>query len=120
MGRNESSSRRKFLKNSSLAAVSVSFLQSSCKEGLVIPKEYESEDSFEFAFLTDIHIKPEMNAPKGFQMAIDKVNELNPDFVLTGGDLVYDAMRGDYKKCESLFTLYKKMSEGFKMPCIIV
>ncbi|WP_419211316.1 metallophosphoesterase family protein [Maribacter sp. X9] len=116
MGRNESSSRRKFLKNSSLAAVSVSFLQSSCKEGLVIPKEYESEDSFEFAFLTDIHIKPEMNAPKGFQMAIDKVNELNPDFVLTGGDLVYDAMRGDYKKCESLFTLYKKMSEGFKMP----
>ncbi|MDN3596945.1 hypothetical protein [Zunongwangia endophytica] len=52
-------------------------MQNSSKE----PKEESSETSFEFAFLTDIHIKPEMNAPKGFQMAINKVNELNPDFV---------------------------------------
>lgn len=57
-----------------------------------------------------------MNAPKGFQMAIDKVNALNPDFVITGGDLVYDVMRGNYKKSESLFNLYKDMSKGFKMP----
>jgi 3',5'-cyclic AMP phosphodiesterase CpdA len=49
-------------------------------------------------------------------MAIDKVNELNPDFVLTGGDLVYDTMRGNYEQSESLFTLYKEMSKGFNMP----
>ena len=73
-------------------------------------------DSFEFAFLTDIHIRPDMNAPVGFQMAIDKVNQLNPDFVLTGGDLVFDAMRGNQQKSDSLFTLYKNMSKGFKMP----
>ncbi len=73
-------------------------------------------ESFSFAFLTDIHLKPEMNAPKGFQMAIDKVNELNPDFVITGGDLVYDAMRGNQARCDSLFSLYKEMSAGFKMP----
>ncbi|MFL7793505.1 MAG: metallophosphoesterase, partial [Anaerolineae bacterium] len=71
---------------------------------------------FEFAFLTDIHLKPEMGAPKGFQMAIDKVNQLNPDFVLTGGDLVFDAMRGNQARCDSLFSLYKKMSAGFHMP----
>lgn len=75
-----------------------------------------AEDEFTFAFLTDIHLKPEMNAPKGFQMAIDKVNELEPDFVLTGGDLVYDAMRGNQARCDTLFSLYKEMSAGFNMP----
>jgi len=74
------------------------------------------EPDFTFAFLTDIHLKPEMNAPKGFQMAIDKVNELNPDFVLTGGDLVFDAMRGNLGRCDTLFSLYKQMSDGFNMP----
>lgn len=48
-----------------------------------------AQSSFEFVFMTDIHIRPDMNAPKGFQMAIDAVNQLNPDFVLTGysGDM---------------------------------
>ena len=74
------------------------------------------ENEFTFAFLTDIHLKSEMDAPKGFQMAIDKVNELKPDFVLTGGDLVYDAMRGNQARCDTLFSLYKEMSAGFNMP----
>lgn len=71
---------------------------------------------FEFAFMTDIHIKPEMNAPEGFQMAIDKANELNPDFVLTGGDLVYDVMRGNQERGDTLFSLYTEMIKGFNMP----
>jgi len=76
----------------------------------------KEEQTFEFAFLTDIHIKPEMDAPKGFQMAIDKVNELNPDFVLTGGDNIYDAMRGNQGRSDTLYTLYTKMVKGFNMP----
>lgn len=76
----------------------------------------EDETTFEFVFLTDIHIKPEMDAPQGFQMAIDKVNELNPAFVLTGGDLVYDVMRGNQERSDSLFSLYKMMIAGFNMP----
>ncbi|MBM1105149.1 metallophosphoesterase [Aurantibacter crassamenti] len=116
MAENKNLSRRKFLINSSLAAATVPFLQSSCKQNVAATEETNSEESFEFAFLTDIHIKPEMNAPIGFQMAIDKVNELNPDFVITGGDLVYDAMRGNYEKSESLFNLYATMAKGFKMP----
>lgn len=73
-------------------------------------------NSFEFVFLTDIHIRPDMNAPIGFQMAIDEVNRLNPDFVLTGGDLIFDALRGNQQRSDSLFTLYKNMSKGFNMP----
>jgi len=108
--------RRKFLLQSGLAAVAIPFTQISCQNSNEKEAIEENGDSFEFAFLTDIHIKPEMNAPKGFQMAIDKVNELNPDFVITGGDLVYDTMRGNYNQSESLFTLYKDISKGFNMP----
>jgi 3',5'-cyclic AMP phosphodiesterase CpdA len=114
--KNNMEGRRKFLIRSGLAALAVPITQLSCQPSTEKQKTEEKEDTFEFAFLTDIHIKPEMNAPKGFQMAIDKVNELNPDFVITGGDLVYDTMRGNYEESESLFTLYKKMSKGFNMP----
>ncbi|WP_158858766.1 metallophosphoesterase family protein [Lunatibacter salilacus] len=68
-----------------------------------------------FVFLTDVHLKPEMNAPIGFQLAIDKINELNPDFILSGGDQVYDVMRGNQERADSLFTLYTEMSKGFDM-----
>ena len=59
------------------------------------------QSSFEFVFMTDIHIRPDMNAPKGFQMAIDAANQLKPDFVLTGGDLIFDALRGNQSRSPS-------------------
>lgn len=111
------SGRRKFLVQSGLAAAAIPLTTFSCKQSTDnTPKKKEAPESFEFAFLTDIHIKPEMQAPKGFEMAIDKVNELNPDFVITGGDLVYDVMRGDFAKSEALFELYNNMAKTFKMP----
>lgn len=73
-------------------------------------------ERFSFAFLTDIHLQPERRAPVGFQMAIDKVNELNPDFVISGGDQVYDVMRGNQARADTLFRLYTEMSKGFNMP----
>jgi len=66
--------------------------------------------------MTDIHIKPELRAPEGFQMAIDTVNEMNPDFVITGGDLVDDALKASYGRADTLFNLYKEMTKGFNMP----
>lgn len=108
--------RRKFLVKTGLATMGAPLLtiSGSGKESKVA--HGSDEDSFEFLFMTDIHIKPEMNAPMGFQMAIDKANELNPDFLITGGDLVYDVMRGNFEKSDSLFELYSEMSKGFKMP----
>ncbi|MCM4162914.1 MULTISPECIES: metallophosphoesterase [unclassified Arenibacter] len=114
--KNNISGRRRFLLQSGFAAMAIPFTQISCQNSNESKATEDNEDSFEFAFLTDIHIKPEMNAPKGFQMAIDKVNTLNPDFVITGGDLVYDCMRGNYDQSESLFLLYKNMCKGFNMP----
>jgi Icc protein len=74
------------------------------------------EEGFTFVFLTDIHLKPEMGATEGFQMAIDTVNAMQPDFVLTGGDLIDDALRASHGRADSLYRLYKEMSAGFQMP----
>ncbi|WP_026954389.1 metallophosphoesterase family protein [Algoriphagus vanfongensis] len=108
--------RRKFLQNSGMAMAAIPFIHIPSLTSKKTQQKASAEESFEFSFLTDIHLKPEMNAPLGFQMAIDKVNQLKPDFVLTGGDLVYDVMRGDYARSELLFDLYRKMSAGFQMP----
>ncbi|MEA3446572.1 MAG: metallophosphoesterase, partial [Bacteroidota bacterium] len=75
-----------------------------------------SVDEFSFAFLTDIHLQPEKNAVEGFRQAIEMVNGLNPDFVITGGDLIMDALGQSYGRCDTLYKLYNETSKGFQMP----
>lgn len=102
--------------NQILAAVACMLLPAIVSAQSVNGSTKEKPGKFQFAFLTDIHIKPEAGAPKAFAIAIDSVNRLKPDFVLTGGDLVFDVMRGNQQRADTLFSLYKKMSAGFKMP----
>lgn len=83
------------------------FTFSSCKQ---------KEESFSFAFMTDIHLQPEGVAVEGFSKAIEKINKIKPDFVITGGDLIMDALGQTYGRADSLYILYKEMSDGFKAP----
>jgi 3',5'-cyclic AMP phosphodiesterase CpdA len=76
----------------------------------------QAEDEFSFAFLTDIHLQPEKHAVTGFRQAIDTVNKLNPDFVITGGDLVMDVLDQTQGRADSLYALYKEVSSEFNMP----
>ena len=101
------------IKNLSLFGLMMTFL--SCSTAPDQPGEDEKVH-FTFAFLTDIHLRPELGAPEGFQMAIDSVNALQPDFVLTGGDLIDDALYATHSRADSLYTQYLEMSEGFNMP----
>ncbi len=102
------------MKNGSLIFVLLLTL-GACASKTDAPNEENSND-FSFVFMTDIHLKPELRAPEGFQMAIDTVNVLQPDFVITGGDLIDDALKATYGRADTLYTLYKKMAEGFSMP----
>jgi Icc protein len=86
-----------------------------CKQSKV-DKDQPSPDQFTFAFLTDIHLEYGRSAREGFMKVIDTVNKLNPDFVLTGGDLVADALETPYEKVDSLYDLYIEMSKKFNMP----
>jgi 3',5'-cyclic-AMP phosphodiesterase len=72
-------------------------------------------DGFSFVFMTDIHLTPERNAVEGFTKAIRSVNELKPDFVITGGDLIMDALAQSYPIADSLYDLYLNTVKEFKM-----
>ncbi|MCC5928921.1 MAG: metallophosphoesterase [Cyclobacteriaceae bacterium] len=80
-----------------------------------------TEDNFSFLFITDLHLQHERNAYQAFQLATDTINQLKADFVLTGGDLVFDVMRGNLNRSDSLFNLYKTAAAAINKkvyPCV--
>ncbi|NQT64530.1 MAG: metallophosphoesterase [Candidatus Marinimicrobia bacterium] len=78
--------------------------------------ESKSKPLFQFAFLTDIHVQPERDAVEGFRKAIDHTNRLKPEFVITGGDLIMDALSQSKGRSDSLYQIYAELSQGFDMP----
>lgn len=79
-------------------------------------KKLPADNAFSFAFMTDIHLQPERGAAIAFQWAIREVNRRDPDFVLTGGDMVMDVLNQPYSRADSLYRMYKELSEKFRMP----
>jgi len=75
-----------------------------------------SENEKVIVFLTDIHVQPERNAIEGFKKAIQKVNELKPDYVITGGDLIFDALAVSFERADSLFNIYNELIKQIKAP----
>lgn len=75
-------------------------------------REPGTED-FSFAFMTDIHLQHGRNSVDGFIQAIDTLNKLNPDFLLTGGDLVE---HGLMSQAGSAFMLYFETIKRINMP----
>jgi len=75
-----------------------------------------NDEGFTFVFMTDIHVQTERNAVEGFSQAIDSVNKLNPDFVITGGDLVMDVLGQNYGRADSLYKLYLETEKKINMP----
>ncbi len=76
----------------------------------------EPQPIFSFAFLTDIHVQPERMAAEGFQHTIEQVNARDPAFVITGGDLIMDALGTSFGRADSLYVLYNELSAAFSMP----
>ena len=66
------------------------------------------EGGFQFAFLTDIHIDQHREAPRGVRECIAAVNSLTPsvEFVLTGGDLIMDALAVDAASIREQWNLF--------------
>ena len=74
------------------------------------------EEGFRFVFMTDIHVQPELRGNDGFAAAITKANQLTPDFVITGGDLIMDALGQTHGRADSLYNLYAFLTKEFNMP----
>lgn len=86
----------------------------SCQQ--VSKQEITKDNDFSFVFMTDIHITHDRDATEGLLQAIDTINKLAPDFVLTGGDNIMDALGQTYGKSDSLYNLYEKTVENLEMP----
>ncbi len=97
------------LKNELFLIVLIAFLFSGCVNNT-------AKKEFSFVFMTDIHVQPELKADVGLSQAIAKVNELNPDFVITGGDQIMDALQHSYSRSDSLYNIYYTLSQKFAVP----
>ena len=75
-----------------------------------------AQKNFSFVFLPDIHLQPDSVIIASFEKLTKQVNKLHPDFVLTGGDMIYTAKNVNDKKAEVLFDLMDKEFKRFKMP----
>lgn len=76
----------------------------------------DRQPSFSFVFMTDLHTQPELNATEGVLQAIDSVNQLRPDFVVTGGDMIMDALGQGFGRADSLYRLAENLFKRLKMP----
>lgn len=76
----------------------------------------KSQDSFTFAFLTDIHIEYSKGTLQNFDLVVEKLNKLKPDLIITGGDNVKDARQQRESFADSLYDLYVSKVKLFNMP----
>jgi 3',5'-cyclic-AMP phosphodiesterase len=70
------------------------------------PAPAEAPGSFDYLFLTDTHLQPELAAADGCAMAFRKASSLRAEFAIQGGDHVFDVLAVDRKRADSLFDLY--------------
>jgi 3',5'-cyclic AMP phosphodiesterase CpdA len=102
-----------FRQTISVAIISIVFIiLYSCNNS----SKEQSDQSFNFVFFTDIHLQPEKRAEEGFKLAIDYASKFNPDFILTGGDLIMDACDVSYERADSLFNMYKRVIDNINIP----
>ncbi len=103
--------RRNFI--SGAIAGTAGLLTYSCAPKPVGP---EKKKLFSFIHFSDIHVQPEKGATEGFLMAIEKMNSLKPDFVISGGDLVMDVLEVDEQRAVMLYDLYLDCRKKFTVP----
>jgi 3',5'-cyclic-AMP phosphodiesterase len=73
---------------------------------------------FQFVHLTDLHVQPELGAAEGVRQCLDKIRQLQPrpDFVITGGDLIMDALHVDQDRIVTQWKLFDEAFREFDLP----
>jgi 3',5'-cyclic-AMP phosphodiesterase len=100
--------RRTFLSLTALAAGSL-----ACSTVGLYRLEPKLElDSFDFVFLTDTHIEPELKAADGCSACFKKIRSLSADFAIHGGDHVFDVLGTGRQRADSLYKLYTETEES--------
>lgn len=101
--------RRTLLKNAGLLSVITAFpgLKSFADAGA----NKARMQVLRFAHLTDVHLEPELNAPKGFQSCLHHLQsqQSQPSFILSGGDCIFDALQQPKDRVETQWSLWNNI-----------
>ena len=95
---------------------------SASASSLLLPAAVEAAasvaKSFSFAFLTDAHIQPELRAVEGVRQCFEKANSLEqkPEFVITGGDLIMDALEMGADRVHQQWQLWDEAMKSLHYP----
>jgi 3',5'-cyclic AMP phosphodiesterase CpdA len=94
--------RSAFLQNTA-AVIGGSLLPS-----ISFTEENEKPGKIRFAYLTDIHVKPDATAEAGMAKAFHHAQSLKPkvDFIINGGDSIMDSLEADKQKTQTQWDLY--------------
>lgn len=100
-------SRRQFLATTALSPLS-----------LLSASADPAPDSFRFAFLTDMHVQPERGAAEGLRQCLAHVEKLprRPDFIVTGGDLIMDALDVGLDRARLEWSLFDECIKPCSLP----
>jgi 3',5'-cyclic AMP phosphodiesterase CpdA len=106
------SNRRQFIKKAVLGGAGISISVPT------IASKNETDDSFSFLHLTDIHVRRKRKGDLGFAACVEKVNslQLKSDFILLGGDQVFDGMYTEKEEYLDQIEVFKSVSKGFEIP----
>jgi 3',5'-cyclic AMP phosphodiesterase CpdA len=114
-------SRRSFLKQIGLGLAGLPTLYSSLKrieDPLRLDESDINSDSFRIVHLTDTHVTSKRKGDMGYLKCVNSINILDPapDFVLMGGDMVFDGLYTDFELYEESVQLFKEVSQSLDMP----
>lgn len=76
----------------------------------------EPMKSFRFVFLTDPHVQPERGAVDGTRQCFEQVNARQPEFVITGGDLIMDALEVGSDRLKVQWDLWDECLKSLQPP----
>lgn len=71
---------------------------------------------FTFVHVTDLHIQPELRAAERCRACLAAINRERPEFVIAGGDLVFDALAVPRERAKLLFGLYQDTVKRLEAP----
>lgn len=71
-----------------------------------------AERRFSFVFLSDCHIRPELDADRGCRLCFEQVSASDHDFVINGGDHVEDALAVGRDRATLLMDLFQQTEKA--------
>lgn len=103
--------RKEFLQNIGLAGLSGTLFSSFLQQE-------DKNEAFRFVHLTDSHVFDRRAGYEGYAKCIRSVNNLRPepDFVMMGGDMVFDGLYNEKQDYLSWIRTFKKLSDELDMP----